>query len=237
MKKLNHVKTFESFKLNEEVSFNPFAINHLKKVKKMMRDASPVERRGGVLYRYFSDRYLARYQFWGPGDYRELKSGAERLKSELEDLGYIVELDMQYGLRLNIKDPNGVSGDVDKSNFWKDDEEDFEDIESGNDDEFDNEDDYEKTRSYKKPDNRDQLRFNKLNDNIKLREEQLKKMSKTDPERTALENELDNFKIALQRLNNDDSEIAVTKTPPDDEEDWKRRKRQRKERQRRGLRF
>ena len=61
-------------------------------------------------------------------------------------------------------------------------------------------------------------------------------MSKTDPERTALENELDNFKIALQRLNND-SEIAVTKTPPDDEEDWKRRKRQRKERQRRGLRF
>ena len=232
---MKYIKLFENFTQLSE-SLNPFAINHLKKVKKMMRDASPVERRGGVLYRYFSDRYLARYQFWGPGDYRELKSGAERLKSELEDLGYIVELDMQYGLRLNIKDPNGVSGDVDKSNFWKDDEEDFEDIESGNDDEFDNEDDYEKTRSYKKPDNRDQLRFNKLNDNIKLREEQLKKMSKTDPERTALENELDNFKIALQRLNND-SEIAVTKTPPDDEEDWKRRKRQRKERQRRGLRF
>lgn len=44
--------------------------------------------------------------------------------------------------------------------------------------------------------NRD--RYDKLNDNIKLREEQLKKMSKTDPERTALENELDNYKRLLR---------------------------------------
>jgi len=97
---MKHLKNFTQ--LSE--SFNPFGINHIKKVKKMMRDASPIERKIGVMYQYFSDRYLARYQFGGPGDYRELKSGAESLKSELEKLGYTVELDKQYGLRLDIKD-------------------------------------------------------------------------------------------------------------------------------------
>lgn len=46
--------------------------------------------------------------------------------------------------------------------------------------------------------NRD--RFDKVKDNIKLREEQLRKMSKTDPQREALENELDNLKRALKRM-------------------------------------
>lgn len=46
--------------------------------------------------------------------------------------------------------------------------------------------------------NRD--RYNKLMDNIRLREEQLKKMSKTDSERPALENELDNYKRAAKRM-------------------------------------
>jgi hypothetical protein len=46
--------------------------------------------------------------------------------------------------------------------------------------------------------NRD--RYDKLMDNIKLREQQLRKMSKTDPERSALENELDNYKRAAERM-------------------------------------
>jgi hypothetical protein len=52
-------------------------------------------------------------------------------------------------------------------------------------------------RTYDDP-NRD--RYEKLKDNIKLREEQLKKMSKFDSERNALENELDNYKRALKRM-------------------------------------
>jgi hypothetical protein len=52
-------------------------------------------------------------------------------------------------------------------------------------------------RTYDDP-NRD--RYEKLKDNIKLREEQLKKMSKYDPERPALENELDNYRRALKRI-------------------------------------
>ncbi len=43
-------------------------------------------------------------------------------------------------------------------------------------------------------------RYDKLMDNIKLREEQIRKMSKTDSERTALENELDNYKRAAKRM-------------------------------------
>ena len=43
-------------------------------------------------------------------------------------------------------------------------------------------------------------RYNKLMDNIRLREQQLKKMSSVDPERTALENELDNYKRAAKRM-------------------------------------
>ena len=46
--------------------------------------------------------------------------------------------------------------------------------------------------------NRD--RYDKLVDNIKLREQQLKVMSKTDPQRSALENELDNYKRAAKRM-------------------------------------
>lgn len=43
-------------------------------------------------------------------------------------------------------------------------------------------------------------RYNKLMDNIRLREQQLRKMSSVDPERTALENELDNYKRAAKRM-------------------------------------
>jgi hypothetical protein len=46
--------------------------------------------------------------------------------------------------------------------------------------------------------NRD--RYEKLKANIKLREEQLKKMPKSDPNRNLLENELDNYKRALARI-------------------------------------
>ena len=51
-----------------------------------------------------------------------------------------------------------------------------------------------------KSDDPNRARYDKLVDNIKLREEQLKKMSKTDKERTALENELDNYKRAAERM-------------------------------------
>lgn len=51
-----------------------------------------------------------------------------------------------------------------------------------------------------KSDDPNKDRYNKLMDNIRLREEQLKKMSKTDSERTALENELDNYKRAAKRM-------------------------------------
>ena len=43
-------------------------------------------------------------------------------------------------------------------------------------------------------------KYTKLKDNIKLREEQLNKMSKNDPERSALQNELDNYKRATNRM-------------------------------------
>lgn len=59
----------------------------------------------------------------------------------------------------------------------------------------------QKSKHYKQKSNdpnRD--RFDKVKDNIKLREEQLRKMSKTDPQREALENELDNLKRALKRM-------------------------------------
>jgi hypothetical protein len=52
----------------------------------------------------------------------------------------------------------------------------------------------------KKSDDPNKDRYDKLMDNIKLREQQLRKMSKTDTERTALENELDNYKRAAKRL-------------------------------------
>jgi hypothetical protein len=45
-------------------------------------------------------------------------------------------------------------------------------------------------------------RYTKLKDNIKLRQEQLNKMSKSDPERSALENELENYKKAAERMKN-----------------------------------
>jgi hypothetical protein len=51
-----------------------------------------------------------------------------------------------------------------------------------------------------KSDDPNKDRYDKLMDNIKLREEQLKRMSKTDPDRGALENELDNYKRAAKRM-------------------------------------
>jgi hypothetical protein len=43
-------------------------------------------------------------------------------------------------------------------------------------------------------------RYNKLKETIRLREEQLNKMRGNDPERPPLENELNNYKLALERM-------------------------------------
>jgi len=52
-------------------------------------------------------------------------------------------------------------------------------------------------RTYDDP-NRD--RYEKLKDNIKLREEQIRNMSNSDPEKEYLNNELSNYKRALKRM-------------------------------------
>lgn len=70
----------------------------------------------------------------------------------------------------------------------------------------------EKEKTYNKPkqpiykqkisSNPTKDKFNKLKNNIKVREEQLKHMSSDDPNKILLQNELDNLKIAVNRMKN-----------------------------------
>lgn len=59
---------------------------------------------------------------------------------------------------------------------------------------------YKSGGSKRKYDDPNKDRYEKLKDTIRLREEQLKKMSNSDPDRKPLENELDNYKRALKRM-------------------------------------
>lgn len=63
--------------------------------------------------------------------------------------------------------------------------------------------DYKKSEPYKetpKTGNPQRDRYNLLNDKIKIREEQLNKMSKNDPDRISLQNELDTYKRLRDRI-------------------------------------
>jgi hypothetical protein len=54
-----------------------------------------------INYNYFSDRYVG-FNKPGKGKYEDFKEQVELLKRKLEDAGYKVTLDIQYGLKLTV---------------------------------------------------------------------------------------------------------------------------------------
>lgn len=103
---MERLKKFKSFKINEGI-FDTFSFynvkNHVKNIIKMIKDNN-----GDVItYRKISDNFYKQDgSLFGKINREKLQKLTSDIASELEEMGYIVDIYGPYGLEFDVYPPN-----------------------------------------------------------------------------------------------------------------------------------
>lgn len=105
---MNHIKLFEDF-TNESLfkGIKNVFKSHISIIEDMLDDKEKQNKKFGIsekvtiTYGYFYDEYTESRLFHNP-DYDKIRKQVDKLKKQLEDKGYQVELDKKYGLQLTV---------------------------------------------------------------------------------------------------------------------------------------
>lgn len=98
---MERLKKFKSFKINEDI-FGTFSFynvkNHVNNIIKMMGDNE-----GGITYRKISDNFYKQDgSLFGKVNREKLQKLTYDITSELEEMGYIVDIYGPYGLEFDV---------------------------------------------------------------------------------------------------------------------------------------